>query len=385
MIFSLLFSGTNALYNEEFVGTCNAPTTLDFQKLKFIPWQIDFESPWLKVSNPVSPEVNEFYLDEGIRDDMCWGMRYSIMNNVKFHSRNLGGKFDLYIPKEIPDWMSVRCTSEEKEPCTSFEIQYCCPSTFDNDEELEKAERPFPVFNYEQQGSCSDGALQFENDGSFIDIDDDSEFLSHWFEATNPSSPEVNGLFFNPGTRRDICRGIRLKNMGYDFSSYLFGGEKNVTSATPDWMTVRCGDPNCHTFEAKYCCPALEELDSSIVRPDIKLHDSIKKLVDTITNAPEIKRGRFKNRMTQKLKTIKDVLLVDFWNRAKDCFAEFSAPKNLLESGTTEDEIRNSFTEIRSWIGQFNSRCDDKPSKYAEKMIQKMTKEEKKTLKRIRK
>ena len=76
----------------------------------------------------------------------------------------------MYIPKEIPDWMSVRCTSEKKDPCTSFEIKYCCPSTFDNDEELEKAELPFPVFNYEKQGSCSEGAPQFEL-GEFIDIE----------------------------------------------------------------------------------------------------------------------------------------------------------------------------------------------------------------------
>ena len=76
-----------------------------------------------------------------------------------------------------------------------------------------------------------------------------SEFWSHWFPATNPSSPQVNGLFFNPGTRRDICRGIRLKNIGIKFDSYLFGGVKNITSDTPEWMTVRCGDPKCLSFE----------------------------------------------------------------------------------------------------------------------------------------
>ena len=66
--------------------------------------------------------------------------------------------------------MSVRCTSENKEACSSFEIQYCCPSEFDNDENIEKAERPFPVFNKEKQGSCSQGAPHYEN-GSFIDIE----------------------------------------------------------------------------------------------------------------------------------------------------------------------------------------------------------------------
>ena len=81
----------------------------------------------------------------------------------------MGGKFDLYIPKEVPDWMSIRCTSENKDSCTNFEIKYCCPSTFDNDEELEKADRPFPIFNEEKEGKCSEGAIQYEN-GAFIDI-----------------------------------------------------------------------------------------------------------------------------------------------------------------------------------------------------------------------
>merc|ERR1712176_203784 len=341
MIFSFLITQASALYNNEFVGTCNAPTTLDFKTLKFIPWQVDFETPWLKVSNPASPEVNEFYLDQGIRDDMCWGMRYSTLSNVKFHSKNLGGKFDLYIPKEVPEWMSIRCTSENKEPCTSFDIKYCCPSTFDNDEELEKAELPFPVFNQEKQGSCSPGAPQYENGTVAGDITDETEFWSHWISATNPSSPQVNGLFFNPGTRRDICRGLRLKNLGYSFSSYLFGGEKNISSATPDWMTVRCADKQCRRFEAKYCCPALEELDSSIVRPDMKLQESIEKLVLSIENAEELKNRRaFKKRSIRKMKALKRKLLIDFWNKARLCFAEFSAPKNLVVSRSTKDDFK---------------------------------------------
>ena len=66
--------------------------------------------------------------------------------------------------------MSVRCTSDNKEFCTSFDIRYCCPSEFDNDETIEKATRPFPVFNKEKQGTCSEGAPYYE-DGNFIDID----------------------------------------------------------------------------------------------------------------------------------------------------------------------------------------------------------------------
>ena len=80
---------------------------------------------------------------------------------------------------------------------------------------------------------------------------EENEFWSPWLSATNPSSKEVNGLFFNPGTRRDICTGFRLQNRGFTFSSYLFGGSKNVTSSTPDWMTLRCADVDCKSYEAR--------------------------------------------------------------------------------------------------------------------------------------
>ena len=78
---------------------------------------------------------------------------------------------------------------------------------------------------------------------------DDEEFLSPWIDATNSATKEVNGLYFNPGTRRDICTGYRLQNVGYDFDSHLFDGRKNITNLKPDWMSLRCGDTNCKTFE----------------------------------------------------------------------------------------------------------------------------------------
>ena len=37
MRFAIFVSSASALYNQEFDGSCNAPTTLDFEKLKFIP------------------------------------------------------------------------------------------------------------------------------------------------------------------------------------------------------------------------------------------------------------------------------------------------------------------------------------------------------------
>ena len=86
------------------------------------------------------------------------------------------------------------------------------------------------------------------------------------------------------------------------------------------------------TFKAKYCCPALEELDNTIKRPDIALQKSIENLVVTITNAKELKyRRRFKERIIRYLKSLKNELLVDFWNKAKDCSAEFSDSKRYIE------------------------------------------------------
>ena len=70
--------------------------------------------------------------------------------------------------------MSIRCSSSGQGDCEKFEIKYCCPSTFDNDEELEKATPPFPKFNLERNGSCSKNAPQYEEgilmeiEGSFL-------------------------------------------------------------------------------------------------------------------------------------------------------------------------------------------------------------------------
>ena len=70
--------------------------------------------------------------------------------------------------------MSIRCVSPNKNSCTSFQIKYCCPSTFDNDEVLEKAESPFPIFDKEHEGSCSPDAPQYDHQ-DFLDIDGNFE------------------------------------------------------------------------------------------------------------------------------------------------------------------------------------------------------------------
>ena len=59
--------------------------------------------------------------------------------------------------------MSVRCNKGKAGNCEKFEIKYCCPATSDNDEVLEKAERPFPRFDYEVDGKCSSNAVQYHD------------------------------------------------------------------------------------------------------------------------------------------------------------------------------------------------------------------------------
>ena len=93
--------------------------------------------------------------------DMCWALRYSNIHNYQFHSANLGGSSELFIPAQTPSWLSIRCSDGNEESCSKFEIQYCCPSEQTEDDEYEHAERPFPVFNKTQTGQCSQEAEQF--------------------------------------------------------------------------------------------------------------------------------------------------------------------------------------------------------------------------------
>ena len=92
---------------------------------------------------------------------MCWALRYSNNQKYQFHSANLGGSSELFVPAEVPSWLSIRCAEDNEESCSTFEIQYCCPSELSSDSEVEHAERPFPVFNKTQTGQCSENADQY--------------------------------------------------------------------------------------------------------------------------------------------------------------------------------------------------------------------------------
>ena len=83
-------------------------------------------------------------------------------------------------------------------------------------------------------------------------------------------------------------------------------------------------------YLAKYCCPALDELDPSVERPDKILQKTIDDLVQVITDATELKSNRgFQQRMIKFLHKNQKELLIDFWNKAKECYNAFTGSKRL--------------------------------------------------------
>ena len=130
------------------------------------------------------------------------------------------------------------------------------------------------------------------------------EFWSHWFPATNPTTPEVNALFFNPGTRRDICHGLRISMAAfYEFSSSLMGGEDDKYEDVPDWMTVKCADHDCTRFEGQYCCPALTESRYGQIMVIEKYQDAMNDLLDEYFGRTffRSKIGRFTNKWIKEM------------------------------------------------------------------------------------
>ena len=97
---------------------------------------------------------------------MCWGLRYTAAGQ-KLWSANLGGESALFIPKEIPSWIGIKCEKWKGKKCIAFAAQYCCPSEESIDEPIEHAVEPFPIFNQIRSVECSPNAKNFDFDSKW--------------------------------------------------------------------------------------------------------------------------------------------------------------------------------------------------------------------------
>lgn len=88
--------------------------------------------------------------------------------------------------------------------------------------------------------------------------------------------------------------------------------------------TIRRNKYSRSLIKAQYCCPALEELDNSIRRPDKALKEIVDDLILIVSEAREFKvKTNFKERIIRFFRSAQKQMLIDFWNKARECYEEF--------------------------------------------------------------
>jgi len=297
----IFFSCTLAQLNETQKNVCpdNAIEYTEAKPPIVAEWDV-FQSHWFSVTNAPSGEVNSFFLDGGLQNDVCLGLRYRMADpNVTFASDFLTGGNVNYDNLERPDWLESECEGD------NCRIKLCCPIVTSRNTVSDDAD-------------CSDPSIgQFsvdpENPSTFAPTE---KFWTHWFSTRYPGG--VNPVFFEPGWRTDLCRGLRLKIAApeFPFVSFIMGqnnGNFSELPFIPSSTEVRCKDKQCRKFEARICCAPFSDV---IDEPVKQLNELIIHLQTYMTEIHETD-FKFKEKLTLYLSRLEGKLKDDFLKKKK--------------------------------------------------------------------